>query len=141
MSFPVLIGITGKAGSGKDTLAEYLQIVYGYHRYALAGPIIEKLNARFGWTSEQWKDRTWKEATSVQCGGVGAGQFSPRSWVQWLGAQVRELCGDDYLARLMAREWHELPRGVTGMVVSDVRLNCEAAAIRALGGHSRLNFI
>jgi broad-specificity NMP kinase len=43
MSFPVLIGITGKAGSGKDTLAEYLQIVFGYHRYALLAPIIEKL--------------------------------------------------------------------------------------------------
>jgi dephospho-CoA kinase len=36
MSFPALVGIAGQAGSGKDTLAEYLQIVYGCHRYAIA---------------------------------------------------------------------------------------------------------
>jgi cytidylate kinase len=43
MSFAALIGIAGQAGSGKDTLAEYLQIVYAYHHYALLAPIIEKL--------------------------------------------------------------------------------------------------
>ena len=32
MSFPALIGITGKAGVGKDTLAHYLHIMFGYHR-------------------------------------------------------------------------------------------------------------
>lgn len=134
MSFPTLIGVAGQAGVGKDTLAKYFHIVHGYHRYALAQPIIDRLNKRFGWTSEQWNDRAWKEAASLQCGCDCASQFSPRGWAQWVGAQLRELLGDDYLARLMTREWQELPRAVSGMVVSDVRLDCEAATIRALGG-------
>lgn len=53
MSLPALIGITGKAGVGKDTLSHYLHIICGYHRYALAQPIKDALNQRFGWTSEQ----------------------------------------------------------------------------------------
>jgi hypothetical protein len=134
VSFPALIGIAGRAGVGKDTLAEYLHIVYGYHRYALAQPIVNVLSKRFGWTSEQWRDRAWKESPSEWCGANGIGQFSPRSWVQWLGALIRELVGDGYLAQLMVREWQELSCDVSGMVVSDVRLDCEAEAIRALGG-------
>ena len=135
MSFPALIGITGRAGVGKDTLAHYLHIMFGYHRYALAQPIKEALNARFGWTLERWNDRAWKEAPSEQCGTGAAGQFSPRSWAQWLGTEVgRELHGDDCWIRLMQREWEQVRRSVDGMVVSDIRFDNEAAAIRELGG-------
>lgn len=135
MSFPGLIGITGKAGVSKDTLAEYLHIMFGYHRYALVQPIKDALNERFGWTSEHWNDRAWKEAASVECGDGAAGRFSPRSWVQWLGTEVgRELHGEDCWIRLMNREWASVRNRVDGMVVSDIRFDNEAAAIRDLGG-------
>jgi hypothetical protein len=138
---PRLIGITGKAGAGKDTLADLLVEKYGFEKYSLASPIKKLLNERFGWKDEFWQDRAWKEAESEQCGFKAArlyDYFSPRSWAQWLGTEVgRTVGGEDVWANMMAKAWlnrhvnvYDTPR----MVVPDVRFDNEASRIIGLGG-------
>lgn len=139
-NLPRLIGISGRAGSGKDTLADYLVRQFGYHKYSLAGPLKQLLADRFGFAVEKWEDRSFKDKPSVAFGMDGLCEaFSPRSWAQWLGTEVcRMIGGEDVWANMMAREWLEMqsahkpsePR----MVVPDVRFDNEARRILSLGG-------
>jgi hypothetical protein len=135
---PPVIGFTGKAGAGKDTLAAWLVENHGYKRYSLADPIKDLLNARFGWKPEQWDDRVWKEDPNGIHGchhstRDGYVPFSPRSWAQWLGTEVgRALAGQDvWVNALFVKAAAE---GSHRIVIPDVRFDNEAAAIRHMGG-------
>ncbi len=123
-----IVGISGKAGSGKDTLASLLVEQHKYCRRALADPIRELLNERFGWEPEFWTSRTWKE-TRV----ASAGNKSPRDWAQWLGTDVgRELAGDDVWVYTLARDWARMEHPL--LVVPDIRFDNEAEWIHSIGG-------
>ena len=48
-----LLGICGKAGSGKDTAAAYLIEKHGFVKLAFADPLKRFAKGVFGFTSEQ----------------------------------------------------------------------------------------
>lgn len=129
MKVPSLIGLAGIAGVGKDTLAGFIQSEYGHRIRAYADPLRALLNARFGWQPQQWTNRGWKENAhwANECG-----NFSPRSWMQWLGTDVlRRYAGEDIFVRLAFEDWDQAP---FPMVLSDIRFNNEAKAITDRGG-------
>lgn len=152
MNFPRLIGLTGLAGCGKDTLADHLVKNYGYTKYALASPLKRLLNDRFGWTDEQWLSRAWKEAPQETAGAKYIPSerdykiFSPRSWAQWLGTDVVRRLAPNAWVDLMEQKWEDMNDGAQldspctccdckpRMVVPDVRFDNEAARIIELGG-------
>ena len=128
IGMPQLIGLTGRASAGKDTLAQLLHSRYDYVRYAYADPLRTLLNERFGWKPAQWEDREWKEYALAD----EAGGYSPRSWMQWLGTEVlRTYAGYDIFVRLAFTNWDKHPYP---MVISDVRFSNEAQAIINRGG-------
>ena len=157
MSLPRLIGINGKMGAGKDTLADHLVHHFGFVKYSLAAPMKKLLNDRFGWTEKMWEDRAWKEHETKDCGarvipsrwesypgmtGFEREYFSPRSWAQWLGTEVgRYIGGNDVWLNMMATEWEYLNSSneetfgsLPCMVIPDVRFENEARRIREYGG-------
>lgn len=144
MSLPRLIGITGAAGAGKDTVANALVAGHGFTRYGLADPIKKLLNERFGWTTDQWNDRGWKEQAEWDWGSGRTGDdaraaFSPRSWAQWLGTEVgRYIGGEDVWVNQLLRAWRDARYDdctcTVRFVVPDVRFDNEAIAIRRAGG-------
>lgn len=138
-----LIGISGKAGVGKDTLADYIVRTYGFQRYGFADPIKELLNKRFGWTMEDWNDRAWKEGPTIQvlarphplghCQNLVQQKLSMRELAQWLGTEAgRETHGEDCWVNVFQRRWIEA--GAPKTVIPDVRFENEAAKIRQHGG-------
>lgn len=151
-NLPLIVGIAGTAGSGKDTLAAALCDTFGYTRRGLADPIKELLNARFGWKPEQWQDRVWKEAPAVCCvDSVSINNndvsyrdpflqwerhspyLSPRELAQWLGTEVgRDTFGDDAWINALFNWWNKQKRPL--LVVPDLRFDNEAQAIRNRGG-------
>ena len=47
MRDPLIIGLIGRAGAGKDTAADYLCTAHGFERYAFAQPLKTMLEALF----------------------------------------------------------------------------------------------
>jgi len=133
----ILIGLHGKAGTGKDTIADYLADQYCLERIAFAKPIKDAACAMFGLTPDRFEDRSLKEMVIPEIG------KSPRQIAQLLGTEFgRQHLGDDIwirVAKMRLDAWREDVLEQTfhplcGAVVTDVRYENEAAWVRSEGG-------
>ena len=128
-----IIGLTGKAGVGKDTAADYLVEKYGFRKYSLAGPLKEMLKV----IGVSCDNRETKELPHPVFG------VSPRRMAQTLGTEwMRDRVATDGWLRLadqFIRDFKEFAANdknvpeVHGVVFSDVRFENEAEFIRARG--------
>lgn len=142
---PTLIGIYGKARSGKDTAADYLAKRHGLMKYALAEPIKQMLKAGFG---DHFHEGDRSGICPETC-------KSYREMMQTLGTEWgREMMHPELWVRMAAKKWkwvqdgcpHETEFGtvsnarindkplVRGMIISDVRFRSEARWIQQAGG-------
>lgn len=122
-----LIGITGKAGAGKDTLAAGLKGRSGVI-YSLASPLKRGIETMFGLPSTVW-ERDQKEVVIPWLG------VSPRRLAQTLGTEWgRELIAPDVWLRVAERAITEALREGALVVVPDIRFDNEAEMIRRLDG-------
>lgn len=121
----MLIGITGSAGSGKDTFAKYFIDNHNFTRYSLADPIKRMIEAAFGVTPDIWDDRMKKE-TSIDWLGV-----SPRVLAQTLGTEWgRQLVHPDLWLLLAKQALHQHHN----LIIPDIRFDNEAEWIEKNGG-------
>lgn len=119
----MLIGLCGAAGSGKDTLADLLVARRQYRKLAFAEPLYQMLEVLTGEPAEKLRDRGFKEARIDWLG------KSPRELLQTLGTEWgRGLVKDGVWI-----EW-TMRRADGDCVISDVRFDNEAQAIRDAGG-------
>ncbi len=124
-----LIGITGLAGSGKDTLANAIVEKSGV-KYSWAYPLKQALNATFGWTMEMWDDRIWKETEISWLG------KSPRQLAQTMGTEwARETVHPELWVMLGLQRYSEHTKTQQSpFVIADTRFDNEARAIHRNGG-------
>lgn len=128
-----LIGITGKARSGKDTAASYLAEKHGLIRYSFANPMKEAVKVMFGLT-EDHVNGDLKETVIPWLG------VSPRRILQTLGTEWgRDTIRNDLWVVLAQRQWEIISVATEhtfhgGMIIPDVRFEDEAAFIRENGG-------
>lgn len=123
-----LVGLTGAAGSGKDTAADYLVAHHAWRKVSFAQPLKDGLCAMFGWSPDQLLDREWKERVLPDIG------KSPRQLMQTIGTEWgRELVHPN-LWLLLARQNIASKLEYRDVVVSDVRFDNEAEMIRSMGG-------
>lgn len=126
MSYPQLIGITGRARAGKDTIASHLVERHGYTRMAFADPIRDML-AVLGVDGDHMN--TYKEEIIPHLG------ISYRHLAQTLGTEWgRQLHGTDFWVNVLDRRKVTLHPHAQRIVISDVRYNNEARYIRQCGG-------
>ncbi len=128
---PRLIGLTGAAGCGKDTLASHLLHEHpDYFIYHFADPIKNMVNELLGVDMRQWENREWKEAVVPWLG------KSPRVLAQTIGTEWgRDIIHRDIwlLAAAQAYTCRDTLLG-GGMIVPDVRFDNEADWIHSRGG-------
>lgn len=127
----MLIGFTGRKGSGKDTAATALT-ARGFHLQKFADPLKDMLRAllRFQGVSEETIERMMegdlKELETPFLGGR-----SPRRAMQTLGTEWgREIVNGDLWVNVAVRAAHQRER----VVFADIRFPNESAAIRNAGG-------
>lgn len=123
-----LIGIAGVAGSGKDTVADFLKAHYNFKSVAFADPIRAGMKAITGLIDEYFQHPS-KEVVLEIFG------KSPRQMMQTLGTEWgRDSVNEDLwliLASIKVKAYHDEGYHVA---ITDVRFANEAAYIRNNGG-------
>lgn len=124
-----LIGITGYAGSGKDTIGDWFVSRRHAHQYSFALPIKVGICAAFSLPFDVFVDRRLKE---MPIEGIGK---SPRELAQTLGTEWgRTHVGNDIWVIAAERKLKQLGHWGDGLtVITDVRFENEAAWIRKHG--------
>jgi hypothetical protein len=146
-----IIGITGLAGSGKDTAAAVLVARFGFVKVSLADEI-KRICARvFHWTPERlWGPSERRNEPDPSLGGLTARHalqqlgtewgraMHPDVWVNRVISDARRIAIEPVfynpekgLVDWFGRDGRDIYRSV---VIPDVRFLNEAAAITAVGG-------
>lgn len=127
---PRLIGLTGEAGSGKDTVGQILSNGHGYIRESFKANIIYPLANIFDISPSIFCDRELKEEPSDSLFGK-----SPREVMQSFGTDWgRNMIHPDIWVKHTMRNIRKLLDENFKVVITDVRYNNEAQMIRDLGG-------
>jgi hypothetical protein len=139
-----IIGVCGRGGSGKDTIANYLVNQYGYARVAAADAMKDDLCRYLDMdleTLEKIKNKKlklvdWENRDHVDICGEQHGEFSIRRFLQLYGMDMRYRVSDTYwLESSIQMKADELSNnGQTKLVVSDVRFEIEYDWIKNSGG-------
>lgn len=149
----MIIGVTGKAGSGKDTVANHLAAKYGYMRKQFAFDLKRMVCDTFRWDRNRIDDLEYKEEVPLnpdgtpQCPGPVDGYGQPKFpggmtrrqvLIHWGTNGMRYIDPDIHVKLTMVRVAPVVRRNPTHrcsqFVFADVRFLNEAGAIQELGG-------
>lgn len=135
---PLVVGLIGLIGSGKDTAADYLVDNMGFRRISFAGALKDAVAAVFGWDRELLEGRTkqareWREQVDQWWAQrLGLPKLTPRWVLQYWGTEVcRHGFHDDLWVACVE---NRLRQTDTNVVITDCRFPNEIAAIKNQNG-------
>jgi len=125
-----ILGLTGSARSGKDSIADYLCSEYEWTRLSFAAPLKRMVVALLN-RDEDWIEEHKEEHVN--------GLASPRRLLQTLGTEWgRHMIDTNIWVNLVHHDLNDilmkLPGHFTGVVLTDCRFNNEAEWIKACDG-------
>jgi hypothetical protein len=126
----VIIGVSGKAGSGKDTIAKYLHDEYGFATLAFADPMKAFCAELFDWSYDQlWGPSELREQVDQKWG------FSPRKALQLLGTEWGRALDENMWVKIgLEKAKQKIKDGYPGVVITDCRFKNEIGQVKAAGG-------
>lgn len=127
----LLIGLTGRAGAGKSTVASHLEAEWAFEHAALADPILAMVLALFddaGISSAWATERALKEQPTVL--GVSYRRIAQTLGTEW----GRELIDPDLWLKVAQHKVDAARLCEDSLVISDVRFANEAAWLLERGG-------
>ena len=127
---PLLIGLTGRAGAGKSTVARMLEDGYAFTPLALADPILDMIHALF---ASAGIDGAWAVERVLKEQPTPLG-FSYRYLAQTLGTEWGRRVSADLWLRVLDLRLQSPALAGENIVVSDIRFPNEADMITQRGG-------
>jgi hypothetical protein len=152
-----IVGVSGFAGTGKDTVADILVSSHGFKKISFADPLKKICKDIYDFSDEQlWGPsdlrsiadtrylrpaHEWKNGSCACCGYrlsvvYGDCYLTPRYALQMLGTEWGRHCYPDTWAEYAVRSAHallELDARCAGVVIPDVRFKNE---VKVLGAHT-----
>lgn len=133
-----IIGVVGFIGSGKDTVADYLQNFHEFRRESFASTLKDAVAAVFGWDRVLLEGRTkqareWREQVDTWWAErLAMPTLTPRWVLQYWGTEVcrRSFHDDIWIASLE----NKIRNSKDNIVISDCRFPNEISAIKNVGG-------
>lgn len=149
--FLTLVGLTGRAGAGKDTSANVLKEWFGLTQIAFSDPLRQEIVDAFGVDlrvfGQDAKEVRSDSLAICRCADLAfidrmrqhheslTAARSPREIMRWWGTEYRRADDPAYWTRRMIERIDALLRvGVGNIVISDVRFPNEYACVWGLGG-------
>ena len=135
----MIIGLNGKIGAGKDTVADFLVKEYGFTKVGFSDVMYDAVCGLWGISLEE--ALLWKHDPDVKIHRVVRGFIHPLTWREFLqrfGTEMgRGVFGEDFWVDQFNRKyldlWDEELEAVR-LVVRDVRFDNEAQNIVDFGG-------
>ena len=132
----MIIGLVGFAGSGKDTVADYLVTAKGFKSDAFAKPLKDAACAIFGWDREMiegftQESRVWREKPDSYWSDILGYDFTPRMSIQKLGTEAGQYV---FGCKLWVGSLLKRIKGIDNVVITDARFGHEIKAIQDIGG-------
>lgn len=151
---PIIVALTGLAGVGKDTVADYLVEHHGYTKLAFADALRDEVGRAFDVSVKLLTQRETKEhpMSALALRRCMDGEFVNRIWVhldkldlsaprsprqimQWWGTEYRRANNPHYWLDAFTTQFVKAhSEGQHRFVVTDVRRANEAELLRELGG-------
>lgn len=135
----MLIGIVGLAGSGKDTIGQFLIDQHSFQKDSFAAPLKNSCCEIFGWSQDMVegstsKSRAWREEPDPFWSKVFGQPTSPRMILQNVGTNIfrNNLHHDIWILSLKRRLLSKLDN--TNIVITDCRFPNEIHTLKELGG-------
>jgi len=132
----MLIGITGKLGSGKTTVADYLRTNHDFSEYPMARPLKE-IGLLFGFSHQQMYGTQEEKLEVHPYWGVSGRQFLQKVGTELFRDQLPKVLPEMNINRtiwtdIFKYKYQRNPQ--IDYVISDIRFKDEAETIRELGG-------
>lgn len=125
---PRVVALTGKAGSGKSTVADYLISRHGYVRVKFAGPLKDMMRA-IGLNDNQIEGDQKETPTRLLQG------KTPRYAMQTIGTEWgRQTIGENFWTFLWEDAALKILDAGGRVVVDDCRFDNESETVREIGG-------
>ena len=135
---PLVLGLCGLIGSGKDTTADILE-KYGFRRVSFASCLKDVCAIMFGWDREvlEGRDRELRKQREVKdpywSKALGR-DMTPRLMLQLMGTEImRNTLSKDIWMKILEKKILDGEYGKK-VVVTDVRFLNECQLVRRLGG-------
>lgn len=136
----LVLGLCGRLGTGKDTVADILEAKHGFRRASFARALKDVVAAAFGWDRDLLEGRTaesraWREQRDpFWSTALDIPELTPRRALQVLGTDlVRERFHADFWLWALSQG---IKQGKYGrrVVITDCRFENEVAMVRGFGG-------
>jgi hypothetical protein len=136
----MIIGLSGLAGSGKDTVASFIAEKHEFDRVSFAGALKDATAAVFSWPRELLEgdtneSRDWREQVDTYWSAKFGYAVTPRTILQQFGTNVcREHLNDNIWIYCVEKKLQENNKNKLNTVITDVRFPNEIKMIKQAGG-------